>query len=85
MTSKEAPGVSHDEIAALAHLNWEKDGHPHGHDQKYWLEAEHQIKATRHLLISELNPPLNQTAGTAKPELNGKPKKPRRSQRARSA
>lgn len=43
-----------EEVARLAYLNWEKDGGPHGEDQKYWLEAERQIQATRHLLASEL-------------------------------
>jgi hypothetical protein len=64
MTSKEMPAISHDQIARLAYLNWERDGRPEGHDQKYWLEAEEQIKATRDLLISELIPPLGKsTAG----------------------
>lgn len=61
MTSKEKPAISHDEIARLAYLNWEKDGRPHGHDEKYWLEAEQQIKATSHLLIGELILPANQS------------------------
>lgn len=84
MSSREVPAITHEEIARLAHLNWEKDGRPHGHDQKYWLEAEQQIKATRNLLIGELSPPLNQTSGTAKPKLNGKLGRTRRPQRAQS-
>ncbi len=58
MTSKEISATTNrDEIARLAYLNWEKDGRPHGNDQKYWLEAEQQINATGDLLISELIPP----------------------------
>lgn len=84
MNSREVPSTSHDEIARLAHLNWEKDDRPHGQDQKYWFEAELQIKATRHLLVSELSPPLNQPSGAPKTKLNGKVKKSRRLRRARS-
>jgi Protein of unknown function (DUF2934) len=84
MTSKEMPAAGHDEIARLAYLNWEKDGRPRGNDQKYWLEAEQQIKATGHLLIGELNPPANQSPVGAESSPNGKPKKPRRVQSERS-
>lgn len=84
MTSKEAIAISHEEIARLAHLNWEKDGRPHGHDLKYWLEAEQQIKATRHLLTSELSLPVNQTPVAVESNPNGRPRKFRRLQGARS-
>lgn len=72
--------IGHDEIARLAYLNWEKDGSPRGHDQKYWLEAEQQIKATGHLLICEINPPANQSSVGAKSDSNGKRKKQRQAQ-----
>ena len=75
MPLKEALAICHEEIARLAYLNWEKDNRPHGHDQKYWLEAEQQIKATRHLLANELSPPANQTLAAAKSTSNGKIKK----------
>lgn len=84
MTSKAIPAISHDEIARLAYLNWEKEGRPHGHDQKYWLEAEQQIKATGHLLISEISPPANQSPIAAKSNPGGKLKKPRRPQQPQS-
>jgi hypothetical protein len=80
MTANETSAMNHDEIARLAYLNWERDGRPHGHDQKYWLESEQQINATGHLLISELRPPPNQSPVGAKSEPIGKPKTPRRPQ-----
>jgi hypothetical protein len=80
MTSKETPAISHDEIALLAYLDWERDGRPHGHDQKYWLEAEQHIKATGHLLISELSPQANGLSVGAKSNPDGKLKKSRRLQ-----
>ncbi|HEX3624063.1 MAG TPA: DUF2934 domain-containing protein [Verrucomicrobiae bacterium] len=78
MTTKEAPAVSHGEIARLAYLNWEKDGRPQGRDQEYWLEAEQQIRATGHLLGSELRTPAIRPATVAlavKSSSNGKSKK----------
>lgn len=84
MTSKETSAVSHDEIARLAYLNWEKEGRPHGNEQKYWLEAEQQIRATSHLLINELTPPANQSPVATQSHPDGKPKKPRRAQQEQS-
>jgi len=84
ITSDETPAISHDEIARLAYFNWEKDGRPHGNDQKYWLEAEQQIRATSHLLISELIPPANQSPVRAKSDPIGKPKNSRRPQQRQS-
>jgi len=46
--------ASHEDIAHLAYINWQKDGCPHGHDETYWLEAERQLKATKHLLSHEI-------------------------------
>ncbi|HEV2319089.1 MAG TPA: DUF2934 domain-containing protein [Verrucomicrobiae bacterium] len=66
MTLIEIPPIKHDQIARLAYLNWEKDGCPQGHDKKYWLEAEQQIKATGHFLIRELSLPADQPAVAAK-------------------
>ena len=80
MTPKETSATNHEEIARLAYLNWEKDGRPHGHDQKYWLEAEQQLNATGHLLISELSLPPNQSPVGANSNSTGKTKTPRRPQ-----
>jgi hypothetical protein len=77
MTSNESPATGYDEIARLAYLNWEKDGRPHGNDQKYWLEAEQQIKATGKLLISELKSAAIQPPVAVKSNPNGKLKKTR--------
>lgn len=73
-TPAENTGISTNEIAHLAFLNWHKDGCPQGRDQQYWLEAEIQIKATRHLLASE-HPSL--TNGSPDPE-KSKPKATRK-------
>jgi hypothetical protein len=35
---------THEEIAALAHFMWEKDGRPEGHDVERWLLAEAQLR-----------------------------------------
>lgn len=78
MTSHEAPLINHDEIARLAYLNWEKDGRPAGHDQKYWLEAEQQIKATGHLLAGEFGLPAIHSSAGRTASAGGKLKKPRR-------
>jgi hypothetical protein len=45
--------INHNEIAHLAHQAWMRDGCPHGRDLNYWLEAESQLKATKHLLLTE--------------------------------
>ena len=50
---KESAAIHRDEIAHLAYLNWQWDGCPSGRDQDYWYEAEHQMKATKHLLVEE--------------------------------
>ena len=66
-------GVTHQEIANLAYLNWQNDGCPHGRDQAYWIEAEHQIKHTKHLLVTETRPGPDALATAA-----SKPKTARR-------
>jgi len=38
----------------MAYYAWEKDGRPPGGDVQYWIEAECQLKATRHLLAREM-------------------------------
>jgi hypothetical protein len=48
--------INQEDINRLAFMNWEKDGCPQGRDVDYWLEAESQLKATLHLLVSELAP-----------------------------
>lgn len=47
--------VSHEEIAHLAYEAWQRDGCPQGRDVAYWLEAESQLKATKHLLAKEVS------------------------------
>ena len=37
--------VSDAEIGMLAYQMWEEAGHPHGQDQKFWFEAETQLRA----------------------------------------
>jgi hypothetical protein len=46
--------IDRDEIALLAYYAWERDGKPSGRDLQYWLEAEIQVRATRHLLAREI-------------------------------
>lgn len=36
---------THDEVAAFAHLIWEKEGKPEGRHLQHWHEAEAQLKA----------------------------------------
>jgi len=33
-----------EQIAACAHLIWEKEGRPHGRHESHWLQAERQLK-----------------------------------------
>ncbi len=47
----ETAEINHDVIAHLAYRHWESDGRPHGRDRDYWLEAEQQLEATKHLLL----------------------------------
>lgn len=63
--SQNGAAVHREEIAHLAYLNWQKDGCPHGHDQTYWLEAERQLRATKHLLTLEIKP---RSSGMPAPE-----------------
>jgi hypothetical protein len=96
---KDSISINRDEIAHLAYLNWQKDGCPQGRDQAYWLEAEHQLKATKHLLAvahaapAQVQKPLPAIAREAqtngpKPVTKSKPKAARktsvRSEAARS-
>jgi hypothetical protein len=37
-------GVSHDEIARLAHRFWSERGRQHGHDAEDWLRAEQELR-----------------------------------------
>lgn len=41
------PNPSREEIAFYAYLAWEKDGRQTGQDQKYWLQAEAQLRDSR--------------------------------------
>ena len=67
-----------EEIACLAYLNWEKDGCPSERELDYWLEAEHQINATKHLLLLELVPDSR-----AQPNAVDRPWKKRKTMRHR--
>jgi hypothetical protein len=53
MTEPEMMPVQRDEIAQIAYYSWLQDGRPPGRDLDYWLEAEQQLKATKHLLLAE--------------------------------
>lgn len=55
MNQQELDKIHHDEIASLAYLNWRHDGSPHGRDKQYWYEAEHQLMATKSLMVAEHN------------------------------
>jgi len=61
--------INYDEIARLAYQHWERDGRPNGRDREYWLEAEQQLKATKHLLLAE-----QKMAGAVPPHVNGNDK-----------
>ena len=39
-----AIGVSHEEIARLAHRFWAERGRQHGHDAEDWLRAEQELR-----------------------------------------
>lgn len=59
--------VDQDEIARLAHMNWLADGCPGGRDLNYWLEAESQLKATKHLMVAETQKAPSHTNGKFRP------------------
>ena len=44
-TTRNPLKVSDDEIGMLAYQMWEEAGHPQGQDQKFWFEAEAQLRA----------------------------------------
>ncbi|HTY87417.1 MAG TPA: DUF2934 domain-containing protein [Candidatus Acidoferrum sp.] len=67
--------IRHEEIARLAYLNWQKDGAIHGRDQRYWLEAEAQLKATKQLLVQEIQA-SSTTAKGARKTRSAQPKTP---------
>lgn len=74
MIMNDAAVINHDEIAHLAYQHWERDGRPQGRDREYWLEAEQQLKATRHLLLAEQNATravAQQVNGNRKPSVSG--------------
>ncbi|HMG88252.1 MAG TPA: DUF2934 domain-containing protein [Terracidiphilus sp.] len=39
-----AIGISHEEIARLAHKFWAERGRQHGHDAEDWLRAEQELR-----------------------------------------
>ena len=41
--ANQPPHPKHDEIAALAHQIWEKNGRPAGRDVQFWLQAEQAL------------------------------------------
>jgi hypothetical protein len=68
---KTSVSINHHEIAQLAYLNWQKAGCPSGRDQEHWLEAEQQLKATKHLLVAEVKPSMNDKAAASKSKNKG--------------
>lgn len=74
-TVNETSTINHEETAHLAYLNWQKDGCPAGRDLAYWLEAEQQLKATKHLLAVANEAQANGPKAAAKPKTKG-PRKP---------
>ncbi len=40
-------GPTREEIAAVAHSIWEREGWPEGRDVQHWLEAELQLRQPR--------------------------------------
>jgi len=66
MNAAQQHGINHDEIARLAYFYWQQDGGIHGRDQAYWLEAEHQLKATKHLLARDIASQPNGTLAAKK-------------------
>jgi Protein of unknown function (DUF2934) len=41
-------GVNPDEVAQRAYQFWEAAGRPPGRDLEFWLQAEAEIRSTRH-------------------------------------
>jgi hypothetical protein len=41
--ANQPPHPKHEEIAALAHQIWEKNGRPAGRDVQFWLQAEQSL------------------------------------------
>jgi hypothetical protein len=78
MTVNESSPIQHEEIAQLAYLNWQRDGRPLGRDQEYWLEAEQQLKATKHLLLAGDLPSKDKPAAAEKAAPRPTRKAPRR-------
>lgn len=78
MTVNESFPIQRDEIAQLAYLNWQRDGCPLGRDQDYWLEAEQQLKATKHLLVAGGLPPAAGKGAGGKVKARPTRKAPRR-------
>jgi Protein of unknown function (DUF2934) len=37
-------GVSHEEVAMLAHRFWAERGHQHGHHEEDWYRAEEELR-----------------------------------------
>jgi len=46
-TTQQNPALNRDAIAHLAFQIWHKEGRQSGRDQKYWLQAEWQLRAIR--------------------------------------
>ena len=43
-TNRPTEGPTPEQISALAHAIWERQGRPEGHDIEHWLLAEAQIR-----------------------------------------
>jgi hypothetical protein len=50
---------THDEVAAIAFLIWQKEGQPAGQQVRHWLEAEAQLKADHEHELREKRPRRN--------------------------
>lgn len=55
MKANEPIEISRDEIARLAYLKWESEGHPEGRNLQHWLDAERLLRTAKNSLASELN------------------------------
>ena len=80
MITNEATFINHDEIARLAYQHWERDGRPNGRDREYWLEAEQQRKATKHLLLAG-----QKVTSAVSPQVNGNGKPAAMKSKARNS
>jgi hypothetical protein len=53
---------NHDQIAAIAHSLWEREGRQPGHDLDYWLKAEKQFQGGKRQTLQSTSPAPKQLA-----------------------